>query len=448
MSLTNLTNKLEQKKAELAARASPVSNAIRGVNTGIGNAKSAVSGVVGSVNDTFGQLSTLGKTFTGLGDTAGKTISGISDTASKTISGISDTASGAVASVQESFGNAFGGKNDVAKNPVPTNGSGEGGAAPSPRLGGFATNPSEVLPSLDPVKRAVSEPFKAINEQAEAVMDYLDPNKAGSLLDKGWTTINDLVTSVETAVAPIKSRIESSLDMIGQVASLPDQVMSQVSSIVNAASQVENGVHAVIDGVKHTFKSFEALAHYAAINRFISNYASVDRETDTLDVEALRALIISMGQTMIAEGQQAKIEEIISRIPDEQVRLDIYDELIVVAGSLGYVGGVEYYQAKLGLGHGQLVADKVIRATLSSLTLEKDDSYKSLGARMLAVFELLKPNWNFSAITKRIELTHYTYCNANALTALVYTPHRPYAVAGGNVKRLTPTEMVSKFFPL
>ena len=437
MSLKNLTNKLEQKKAELAARASPVSNAIRGVNTGIGNAKSAVSGVVGSVNDTFGQLSTLGKTFTGLGDTAGKTISGISD-----------TASGAVASVQESFGNAFGGKNDVAKNPVPTNGSGEGGAAPSPRLGGFATNPSEVLPSLDPVKRAVSEPFKAINEQAEAVMDYLDPNKAGSLLDKGWTTINDLVTSVETAVAPIKSRIESSLDMIGQVASLPDRVMNQVSSIVSAASQVENGVQAVIDGVNHTFKSFESLAHYTAINRFISDYASVDRETDTLDVEALRALIISMGQTMIAEGQQAKIEEIISRIPDEAVRLDICDELIVVAATLGYVAGLEYYEPKLGTRHGQLVAEKVIRGTLSNLSLEKGDTYKNLGTRMLAVFEKLKPQWNVSALTKRIELMHYTYCNANALTALAYTAHRPFAVAGGNVKRLTPTEMVSKFFPL
>ena len=415
MSLTDLTNKIEQKRTDMAGRTSPVTTAIRGVSTGASSTKGAVSGVVGGVNDTFGQISGLGKSFGGLSET---------------------------------FGNAFGGSNDVAKKPVLTNGSGESGSSPSPRLGGFATNPTEVLPSLDPVKRAVSEPFKATNEQAETVMDYLDPNKAGSLLDQGWTSLGDMVTSVENAVSPIQQRIESSLDMVGSVASLPDRVMGQVSSIVNAASQVENGVQAVIDGVQHTFKSFESLAHYTAINRFISDYASVDRETDTLDVEALRALIISMGQTMIAEGQQAKIEEIISRIPDEAVRLEIYDELIVVAGSLGYVGGVEYYQAKLGAGHGKLVAEKVIRATLSSLTLDKGDSYKSLGARMLAVFELLKPQWNLSDITKRIELSHYTYCNANALTALIYTSHRPFAIAGGNIKRLTPTEMVSKFFPL
>ena len=415
MSLTDLTNSIEQKRTDMANRTSPVKQAIQGVNTGASSTKGAVSGVVGGVNDTFGQISSLGKSFTGLGDT---------------------------------FGNAFGGSNDIAKKPVLTTGSGEGGSSPSPRLGGFATNPSEVLPSRDPVKRAVSEPFKPTNAQAESVMDYLDPNKAGSLLDSGWSTLGDIVSSVENAVSPIQQRIESSLDMIGSVASLPDRVMGQVSSIVSAASQVENGVTAVIDGVTHTFKSFESLVNYTAINRFISDYASVDRETDTLDVEALRALIISMGQTMIAEGQQAKIEEIISRIPDEQVRLDIYDELIVVAGTLGYVGGVEYYQTKLGTGHGQLVAEKVIRATLGNLTLEKDDSYKTLGARMLAVFELLKPKWNFSDITKRIDLTHYTYCNANALMALVYTSHRPFAVAGGNVKLLTPTEMVNKFFPL
>lgn len=415
MSLTDLTNKIEQRRTDMAGRTSPVTNAIRGVSTGASSTKGAVSGVVGSVNDTFGQISGLGKSFTGLSDT---------------------------------FGNAFGGSNDIAKNPVPTTGSGESGASPSPRLGGFATNPKEVLPSVDPVKRAVSEPFKPTNQQAETVMDYLNPNKAGSLLDSGWSTLGDLVSTVENAVSPIQQRIESSLNMIGAVASLPDRVMNQVSSIVGAASQIENGVQAVIDGVTHTFKSFESLAHYTAINRFISDYASVDRETDTLDIEALRALIISMGQTMIAEGQQAKIEEIISRIPDENVRLDIYDELIVVAATLGYVGGLEYYEPKLGTGHGQLVAEKVIRGTLSNLTLEKGDTYKNLGVRLLAVFEKLKPNWNVSALTKRIELAHYTYCNANALTALVYTPHRPFAVAGGNVKRLTPTEMVSKFFPL
>lgn len=420
MSLSDISSRLEERRRTASMRTSPITNAVRGVNSGASSAKSAVNGVVSSAGETFNQIGGLGKSFTGVSDSIG---------------GV--------------FGNTFGGSNDIAKNPVPQSGSGDSGASPSNRIGGFATDPTATLPSLDPLKREVTKPFEAANEQADGVMEYLNLNKAGEVLSSGWDSINSIVETAQNIAAPIQQRIEQSLDMVGAVASLPDRVMGQVSSIVSAASQVETGVRAVIDGVSHTFQSFQSLAHYTAINQFISDYASVDREQDTMDIDALRALIISMGQSMIAEGQQEKIEELINRIPDAAVRLEIYDELIVVAAELGYVGGVEYYQAKLGEGRGALIVEKVAAGLLANMTLTKDDTFKTVGARAIAVFNKMKPTWNISAATGRVELWLYSLCNANALSALITTKeHCAYAVAGGSVKQRTPTEMVDVFFPL
>lgn len=419
MSLSDISAKLEQKRAASNVRTSPVTNALRGVNSGASSAKGAVNGVVSTAGQTFNQIGNLGSSF----------------------SGVKDSVSGV-------FGNTFGGSNDIAKNPVKPSGSGDGGSSPGNRIGGFATDPTATLPSLDPLKREVSKPFAAANEQAEGVMEYLNLNKAGEALSGGWDTLTSIATDIENTVSPIQQRIEQSLDMIGSIASLPDQVLSQVSSIVNSAVQMENGVRAVVDGVSQTFSSFKSLAHYTAINRFISDYASVDREQDTLDVDALRALIISMGQSMIAEGQQGKIEELIARIPDPLMRAQIYDDLIVVAAGIGYVGGVEYYQAKLSADHGPLVADKVVAGLLANMTLTKDDTHHSVGLRTLAVFDKIKPRWNIDAASGRVQLWLYTLCNANALNALLTTSHCRYAVAGGTVKQRTPSEMVGVFFPL
>lgn len=238
------------------------------------------------------------------------------------------------------------------------------------------------------------------------------------------------------------------MDMVGAVASLPDQIMGQVSTIVNSAREVEAGVRASIDGVAHTFKSFKSLAHFGAVNQFISDYAAVDREQDLLDVEALRALIMSMGQSMISEGQQEKIEELITRIPDPAIREQIYDDLLLVAAEVGYVSGVEYYQQKISVGHGPLVADRVVNSLFANLDIQRGESYKDVGQRLLAVLGKLKSDWNMNSAAKRVELWPYTLCNGNAMTALLTTDHAPYVVAGGCVVHYTPSAMSTVFFPL
>ena len=491
MSLSNLSEKLRAKQAQAAAKKNNVTNAIRDVGNGVTNAKNAVNGVVNTAGNTFNQIGNLGKTFTGIKDTAMGTVNGVKDTVTGTVSGVRDsvngaldaannaatgvksaiagtigdaqkTASGLVKGVGDTlngiqgtvqkvggeFGNAFGGSNDISTKAVKVSGSGDAGASPGNRMGMFATDPTSVLPSLDPLKREVSKPFEAINAQAEEAMEYLNLNKAGEMLSSGWDSITGLVSDVENAVAPIKDRIEKTMDMVGAVASLPDQIMGQVSTIVNSAREVEAGVRASIDGVAHTFKSFKSLAHFGAVNQFISDYASVDREQDLLDVEALRALIMSMGQSMISEGQQEKIEELITRIPDPAIREQIYDDLLLVAAEVGYVSGVEYYQQKISVGHGPLVADRVVNSLFANLDIQRGESYKDVGQRLLAVLGKLKSDWNMDSAAKRVELWPYTLCNGNAMTALLTTDHAPYVVAGGCVVHYTPSAMSTVFFPL
>lgn len=491
MSLTDLSERLRAKQAQAAAKKNNVTNAIRDVGNGVTNAKNAVNGVVNTAGNTFNQIGNLGKTFTGIKDTAMGTVNGVKDTVTGTVSGVRDsvngvlgaannaatgvksaiagtigdvqkTASGLVKGVGDTlngiqgtvqkvggeFGNAFGGSNDISTKAVKVSGSGDAGASPGNRMGMFATDPTSVLPSLDPLKREVSKPFEAINAQAEEAIEYLNLNKAGEMLSSGWDSITGLVSDVENAVAPIKDRIEKTMDMVGAVASLPDQIMGQVSTIVNSAREVEAGVRASIDGVAHTFKSFKSLAHFGAVNQFISDYAAVDREQDLLDVEALRALIMSMGQSMISEGQQEKIEELITRIPDPAIREQIYDDLLLVAAEVGYVSGVEYYQQKISVGHGPLVADRVVNSLFANLDIQRGESYKDVGQRLLAVLGKLKSDWNMNSAANRVELWPYTLCNGNAMTALLTTDHAPYVVAGGCVVHYTPSAMSTVFFPL
>lgn len=473
MSLSDLSAKFNQKRADAQNRASAVTGKVRDISNGVAGAKNAVNGAISTAGETFNQVGNLGKTFTGIKDNVTNTFEGVKDSATGKIKGVTGAVNGAIKDagnlannavsgvagavnglkgtangVANSFGNAFGGSNDIATKSVATSGSGEGGSSPGNRIGGFATDPSITLPSLDPLKREVSKPFEAVGDAASEAMDYLSLDKAGKALSGGWDSLTNIVSSIEDTVAPIQQRIESTMDMFGSISRLPDQIMGQVNDVINSAAQVENQVRGVINGVTHTFKSFRSLAHFSAVDQFISDYASVDREQGLMDVDALRALILSMAQTMIVEGQQEKIEELISRIPDPLVREAIYDDLIVVAAGVGYVGGVEYYQKKLSPGHGVLVADKVVAGLLANLTLEANETYKHIGERILTCFSALKPNWNISTVANRVELWFYTLCNGHALSALLTTPHRPFAVAGGCVKQRTASDLVNHYFPI
>jgi len=413
MSLSDMSSRLEQKRAELNSKTSPVTSAVKGMSSGAGSAKSAVSGIVSTAGETFNQIGSLGAGFTGLKDTVG---------------------------------NAFGGLNDIATNPVPTNGS--GGDAPGVRAGGFASRPDATLPSLDPIKREVSKPFEATNAESDEMMDYLGFSKLGESLSVSFDALVGVYDDVTEAAAPYVQRIESTMDMVGSIASLPDKVLNQFSTIMASAVAVENQYRAVVDGVTHSFNSLVELGDFMGINKFISDYSDVDREQETLDVDALRSLILAMGQTMIAVGQQAKLEEVIARIPDATVREAVYDDLIILSAQLGSVQGAEYYQAKLSPGHGSLVAEQVISNMLANLEVDAKEGFKSVGQRLLALFDKIKPAWNIDAASQRVELFFYTLCNGNALSALITTTHRPLVVAGGNVKSLTPTEQVERFFPV
>lgn len=407
MSLSNVNQRLNDLRSRTSS--SPLSNALGDAKNGVASSKSATTGLVNQAGTTFKSTTSL------LGD------------------------------VKQTL---FGGSSDAVSNPVKANGSGSGqsGNGVNARASAFFTKPTETLPSLDPLTRDVSKPFEAASQAANDAMDYLDPTAIGAKLGKGFSSIKDMADEALQTAESWGSRLESSLDTIGNIMSLPNQVLDRVAATVQQYEQMENGYKAVVDGYARTFKSLKDLTDLQNITSFMKNYFAADRDAGVMDMAATKALILSMGASVITIGMPEKIEELIATIKDPNERAEIYDELIKTAAKLGSLRVVEYYQPKLTAGHAQIVADTVIKDLLANISTEPNDSLKDFGVRMLAVFELLKPQWDVKAGRKSLDL--YIGANTTAIQILITTDRRPMAVAGGSVKSLKAAALVEAFFPI
>ncbi|QQO90723.1 hypothetical protein pEaSNUABM42_00238 [Erwinia phage pEa_SNUABM_42] len=435
--LSGFSSSLESKASGAIDRVNNVQNAA--VNT-VNNVQNGVNNAVNRVQDTVDGVErgvqTAQNLYNDTVDKAGKAYDSLTNGAS---------------SIKDKLGNLFGGSDLATSNAVKAPGSAESGTSPGSRIAGFSTDPKETLPSINPLNREVAEPFKPKNEAANGVLDYLKPGKAGSLLSQGFSKLTALRDSalgaIGTDYASVKKRIESTMQVAGQLARLPGEVQQEINSYVSAVNQARNEITAVIDGATQTFKSFKDFDDYLAIDSFIESFKG-SNSLANFDIGTTSGLIYGLSSKLSEYGLPEKTVSMVDAITDPVAKRAMYGELLVQAASVGNIDTVEFYLTKLEPGQGLELANDVIQKLFGSLQVDTGVGLKSYGTRLLSICNSLDPNWDKTKVAPvRTELLNYTYCNINALQALLTTDKRKYVCAAGSRRLQRADVLVNQFFP-
>ncbi|HHS7556431.1 TPA: hypothetical protein ACTPQ1_004723 [Salmonella enterica] len=416
-------------------------NNLDGITSQIGNAQNTVNNATNRVQNAVADAER------GI-QQAQDTVSSIASKAGETFNKLYDTGSG----LGEKIGNLFGGSDTASVGGVKTAGSSASGVSPPQRIPTFASDTKNALPVIDPQKRDVSEPFQKINQEGQNALSYLSPGGAGSLLNKGWSSLMDIrdnaLSAIGTDYASVKSRLESTMNIAGQLAKLPSEVAQEVNNYMSVVNSAKWEVTSLIDNITHTFDSFKDLDDYLSISNLIDSFKGTD-SFSSLDINTSSALIYGISTKLNQYGLPDKVDPMIQAITDPVAQQALYGELMVQAAASGNLTSAEYYLAKLEPGQGAELADVVIQNLLANLTVETGVGYRSYGTRLLALFNALDPNWDRSkAIPGMIELKLYSYANSNAIQALLTTEKRPYVIAGGSVQYQSASSLVQNYFPI
>lgn len=428
-------NKLDGFTDRIGGRVDGISNAASQVQ---GRVEDSVNRVQNTVDGAARGVESAANLYNTAYDKAGETWNKVSEGASSLSSGISKL---------------FGSSDLATTEGVKAAGSGESGASPASRIEGFSNKPKETLPTLDPIKRDVQEPFKPKNEAAAGVLDYLKPGKAGSLLSQGFTKLKDLRDSAFKAIGTdyesVKKRLESTMQIAGQLSRLPGEIQSEIQGYASMINQTRSEITAVIDQTKYTFDSLKDYDDYLAIDNLISSFTGNSGRISSMDIGSSTALIYGLSNKLSDMGLAGRTDAMVDAIKDPVARAALYGELLVQAANLGNLDSVDHYMTKLQPGQGRQLAPTVIQAILSNLQVDQGVGYKAYGERLLTLFNTLDPNWDKTKVAPiRVELLPYTYCNANALQALVTTAKRAYVCAAGSRRLQTSTTLVDQFFPV
>ncbi|QXO09678.1 hypothetical protein pEaSNUABM11_00254 [Erwinia phage pEa_SNUABM_11] len=432
----NLTNRITKATSGVTDRVSQAQSAVNNVQNQAQNAVSRVTSTVDNVE----------KGITNAADTAKNAYSKAGEAYDKITDGASTLGS--------KIGNLFGGSDIASTGGTKTAGSGASGASPGNKIGGFSTDPKSVLPSLDPLKREVETPFKAANEVATGALDYLKPSKISSLLGSGFSTLTSLrdkgLAAVGTDFASVKSRVESTMKVAGQLAKLPGQVQSEINGYVSDFNSAKYQVTSIVDGAKTTFNSFKDLDDYLAIDNFISSFKTSSSDSySTLDIGTTSAVIYGLSSSLASYNMPEKVVPLVDAVADPVAQAQLYRELAVQSSALGSLTSVEFYVGKLSDSDKVLISAEVIVNLLMNLQMETNPPYKTYGTRLLALFNTLDARWDKSAVvgqTDEVELYPYTFCNTNAIQALLTTEKRPFVCAAGYLSYDRADTMVNKFF--
>lgn len=428
----------------LTNRITKVTSAASGVQD---RAEQAVSRVTNTVDNAQRGVSNAVNTATNAYDKAGETYDKITSGAS---------------ALGSKIGNLFGGSDIASTGGTKTAGSGPSGASPGNKIGGFATDPKAVLPSLDPLKREVEKPFAAANETATGVLGYLKPSKISSLLGEGFSTLATMrdkgLAAIGTDYASVKSRVEQTMNVAGQLAKLPGEVQQEISGYVQDFNSAQYQVQAVIDDTKRTFDSYKDLDNYLAIDSFIDSFKSSLGLSDdggytstfsALDIGTTSAVVYGLSSSLATYNMPEKVVPLVDAMQDPVAQQQLYRELAVQSSALGSLTSVEFYVSKLTDSDKVLIAAEVIVNLLMNLQMETNPPYKTYGTRLLALFLTLDSRWDKSAVvgqTDETELYPYTFCNTNAIQALLTTEKRPYVCAAGYLSYDRADTLVNKFF--
>lgn len=417
---------------------------------GITNQISSTTGAIeNKVNDVQNRVqSTIGNAERGI-ESAQNLYNNATAKAGETFDKISNIGN----TISEKFGNVFGGGDQVTVGGKKAAGSAASGVSPPQRVPTFASNTKEALPVIDPQKRDVSEPFQKVNQEGKTALSYLSPGGAGSLLSKGWDTLTDLrdsaLSAVGTDYASVKARLESTMNIAGQLAKLPGEVQREIGNYVDMANSAKWQVTALIDDVTHTFDSFKDLDDFLSIDGIIDSFTGGSGNFSSLDINTSSALIYGMSTKLNQYGLPNRIDPMIQAITDPIAQQALYGELMIQAAASGNLNSVEYYLPKLQPGQGAEIADTVIQNLLMNLNVEPGVGYSTYGQRLLTLFKTLNPNWDISKTNPgMVELKLYTYANSNAIQALLTTEKRPYVIAGGSVQYQSASTLVQSYFAL
>lgn len=443
-SLDGFSNRIDGGISNLSNKASSVTSAVDQVQN---NAANAVNRVQGSIDSAQRGVENVSNLYNNTVDKAGETY---------------DKIANGVSGLTSKVGNLFGGGDMATTNAVKAPGSAESGTSPASRIAGFANDPKETLPSIDPLKREVSEPFKAANETANGVLDYLKPGKAGSLLSQGFTKLTNLrdgaLKSLGTDYASVKGRIESTMKLAGQISRLPGDIQAEVSSYVSAVNQARNEVTAVIGDATRTFNSLKDFDNYLAIDNVIESFKTNFGGSSgggygssgftNFDIGTTSGLIYGLSSKLSEYGMPERTSEMVDVITDPVAKRAMYGELMVQAARTGNLDSVEYYLTKLDTGQGLEIGNDVIQALLSNLQINQDLGMKTYGTRIVALCNALDPNWDKTKTAPILtDLTNYSYCNNNSIQALLTTAKRIYVCAAGNRRTQSADVLVAQFFP-
>lgn len=424
MKIDQITSQINKGQSAIDNSVNTAKNAANRVQSTVENAERGIKNTVDSVS----QLSNRA------GETFNKLISGGSELTNK-------------------IGNLFGGSDTASVGGTKTAGSSASGVSPGQKVPGFASNTKETLPSQDPLKRDVSEPFKKKDEEGLKALDYLNPGGVGKLLSNGWTSIRSLTDSalsgIGTDIASVKKRLESTMNIAGQLAKLPSEVSQEVSGFMSEVNSMRYQITSIVDDVQHTFDSYKDLDDFLAIDNLINSFKGSD-SFSALDINTSSALIYGLSTKLNSYGLPSKIEPMLQAISDAQAKEVLYGELMIQAAATGNLDSTEYYLDKLQPGQGAQIATTVIQNLMANLRVETGVSFKTYGTRLLALFKGLDAKWDKAKnITPEMtELKLYTYAGVNAIQALLTTEKRNYVIAAGSVSYQSTDEIVEDYFAI
>ncbi|ORS90245.1 hypothetical protein [Escherichia coli] len=424
MKIDQITSQINKGQAAIDNSVNTAKNAANRVQSTVENAERGIKNTVDSVS----QLSNRA------GETFNKLISGGSELTNK-------------------IGNLFGGSDTASVGGTKTAGSSASGVSPGQKVPGFASNTKETLPSQDPLKRDVSEPFKKKDEEGLKALDYLNPGGVGKLLDNGWTSIRSLTDSalsgIGTDINSVKKRLESTMNIAGQLAKLPSEISQEVNGFMSEVNNMRYQITSIVDDVQHTFDSYKDLDDFLAIDNLINSFKGSD-SFSALDINTSSALIYGLSTKLNSYGLPSKIEPMLQAISDAQAKEALYGELMIQAAATGNLDSTEYYLDKLQPGQGAQIATTVIQNLMANLRVETGVSFKTYGTRLLALFKGLDAKWDKAKnITPEMtELKLYTYAGVNAIQALLTTEKRNYVIAAGSVSYQSTDEIVEDYFAI
>lgn len=424
MKIDQITSQINKGQSAIDNSVNTAKNAANRVQSTVENAERGIKNTVDSVS----QLSNRA------GETFNKLISGGSELTNK-------------------IGNLFGGSDTASVGGTKTAGSSASGVSPGQKVPGFASNTKETLPSQDPLKRDVSEPFKKKDEEGLKALDYLNPGGVGKLLGNGWTSTRSLTDSalsgIGTDINSVKKRLESTMNIAGQLAKLPSEISQEVNGFMSEVNNMRYQITSIVDDVQHTFDSYKDLDDFLAIDNLINSFKGSD-SFSALDINTSSALIYSLSTKLNSYGLPSKIEPMLQAISDAQAKEVLYGELMIQAAATGNLDSTEYYLDKLQPGQGAQIATTVIQNLMANLRVETGVSFKTYGTRLLALFKGLDAKWDKAKnITPEMtELKLYTYAGVNAIQALLTTEKRNYVIAAGSVSYQSTDEIVEDYFAI